>query len=216
MRAASASSTSSDSSRRSVSSASIVRFRLARGGLLDQRPHARQQLGEHALALAVFIAREQRRQLDRDAVGRLGRRGDLAARDRVDRVGIRRQVSLGVVLGAGALAQHVVREAQAGGGVGAAAARGSPSPCVGPALLPSPRRWFDRARTGGPAAGSRAPWRPPRSSRRGASAGRRRHRPRAGTSWTARSRWPRCRPASCAGRRPRSRRRTRRARAGRR
>ncbi len=92
-------------------------------GLLDQRPHARQQLGEHALALAVFIAREQRGQLDRDAVGRLGRRGDLSARDRVDRVGIRGQVSLGVVLGARALAQHVVREAQAGGGVGRAAAR---------------------------------------------------------------------------------------------
>lgn len=90
---------------------------VGRGGAFDQRPDTRQQRLEDTLALRVLVAREQRRELDRDAVAlhrraRTARRG--VGRDRVDRVQITRLVALGVGFGARALAQHVVAEAQHG------------------------------------------------------------------------------------------------------
>ena len=45
---------------------------VGRGRRFDELPHARLQLGEHALALRFFVAREQRAELDRDAVGAIG------------------------------------------------------------------------------------------------------------------------------------------------
>ena len=85
-----------------------------RGGL-DQLPHARQQLGKNALALRVFVAREQRAQLDRNAIGRLGSGPDRGAgSDGVDGIQVRGEIALRIGFGARAFAQHVVAEAQAG------------------------------------------------------------------------------------------------------
>ena len=80
--------------------------------LVDQRQHARQQLSEHALALGVFVAAEQRAELDRDAVGDPGRRGRSAPSDGRDRAAVAGQVGFSVALGARTLAQHVVAVAQ--------------------------------------------------------------------------------------------------------
>ena len=85
-----------------------VRF----GRRFDQRPDPRQQLGKHALALRVFVAREQRAELDRDAVGAVGAGRGAPVRDRGDRVRVRRDVAPRIGLGARALAEHVVAEAQ--------------------------------------------------------------------------------------------------------
>ena len=82
-------------------------------GRLDQLPDARQQLGEHALALRVLIARKQRTELDRDAVGHFRPGGVPGARNRTDRIQVGREVALRIGFGAGALAEHVVAEAQA-------------------------------------------------------------------------------------------------------
>ena len=84
---------------------------LRRG--LDELPRARQQFREDALALRIFVAREQRAELDRDAVGALGALGRSAVRDGVDRVQVRREIALRIGLGARAFAEHVVAEAQA-------------------------------------------------------------------------------------------------------
>ena len=85
---------------------------IRRGGGLDQRQHARQQLGEHALALQLLVAREQRPQLDRDAVAGFGRWRRAARCDGLDRMPVRRQIASCVGIGARAFAEHVVREAQ--------------------------------------------------------------------------------------------------------
>src|SRR5439155_25722165 len=58
---------------------------------LDELPHARQQLGKDALALRILVAREEGAQLDRDAVGTLRTGRDSTARDRLDRVAVRRE-----------------------------------------------------------------------------------------------------------------------------
>ncbi len=52
------------------------------GGLLHERPRTRQQLGKHTLALRLLVAREQGRQLDRDAVGPFRRRRRARPADR--------------------------------------------------------------------------------------------------------------------------------------
>ena len=83
------------------------------GGQVDKLPHARHELGEDALALRFLVAREQCRELDRDAVGLFRTADAAAAPDGGDRIGIRREIALGVALGARALAEHVVAEAQA-------------------------------------------------------------------------------------------------------
>jgi hypothetical protein len=68
----------------------------------------------HALALGVLVAGEERGELDRDAVAafRPHRGVALAPRDGGDRVQVAGLVALGIGLGAGALAQHVVGKAQ--------------------------------------------------------------------------------------------------------
>jgi hypothetical protein len=80
---------------------------------LDQLPDARQQLGRHARALRILVAREQRAQLDRDAVRRFRAAGVPRRGDRLDRVRVRRQIALRIRLGARPFAEHVVAEAQA-------------------------------------------------------------------------------------------------------
>jgi hypothetical protein len=90
---------------------------------VDQPAHARHELGKHAQALRLLVAREQRRELDRDAVaarrvaaiGAGARRGRSPARgDRADGVEVGVEVALGVALGACALAEHVVAEDEPG------------------------------------------------------------------------------------------------------
>ena len=81
-------------------------------GRLDQLPQARQQFGEDALALRVFVAREQRAELHRDAVGAFGIARHAPAGDRPDAVEVGRQVAPRIGLGARALTEHVVAEAQ--------------------------------------------------------------------------------------------------------
>ena len=83
-------------------------------GALAQAPHPRHQLGQDAFALGLFIARVQGTELDRDAVVEL--HGTVHARagaHRVDPVVVAGEVAQGVVVGAGAFAQHVVGELQA-------------------------------------------------------------------------------------------------------
>jgi hypothetical protein len=82
------------------------------GGQLDQLPHARQQLGKHALALQHLVAAEQRAELDGDAVRALRRLGAAAGADGLDGVDVSALVAARVVFGAGALAEHVVAEAE--------------------------------------------------------------------------------------------------------
>jgi hypothetical protein len=88
---------------------------VGRRGEVEQRDHARHQLLQHALALRVFVARVQGRQLDRDAVA-LHRRGTAALRrlcgDRADRAFVGCPIAQCVALAARALAEHVEREAQ--------------------------------------------------------------------------------------------------------
>ena len=83
-------------------------------GQLDKAAHARQQFCKHAFVLRVFVAREQRTQLDRDAVGLHRRHRHAPPGNGLQGVGVAGQVALGVALGAGAFTQHVVAEAQAG------------------------------------------------------------------------------------------------------
>jgi hypothetical protein len=87
-------------------------------GRVDQLQQARQQLGVHPRALRALVAREQRRQLDRDAVALLGpvggRKAGAGRGDRRDRLAVGRQVAPRVLVAARALAQHVEREAQPG------------------------------------------------------------------------------------------------------
>ena len=83
----------------------------ARSGV-DQRRDARHEFGEDTFALRVFVAREQRAQLDRDAVGVFGPVAARAFGDGGNRVLVRRQITLRVALGACAFAEHVVGEAQ--------------------------------------------------------------------------------------------------------
>ena len=95
---------------------------VRRGGGLDELPHPRLQFGEDALALGFLVAREERAQLDGDAVGRHRRLGALPAGNARDGVGVAGEVAPGVALGARAFAQHVVAETQVR--LGLALARG--------------------------------------------------------------------------------------------
>lgn len=82
---------------------------------LAQQPHARHQLAQHAVALRVLVARMQRAELDRDTVVALGRGGGIGALgDRGDGAGVALEVAQRVLVGARALAEHVVAEAQGG------------------------------------------------------------------------------------------------------
>ena len=85
------------------------------GRQLAQVPCARHQLGQDAVALAIFVARMQRAQLDRDAVvaSRIAA-GLRCLRNRRDRTAVAFEVLHRVGFGAGAFAQHVVGEAQVG------------------------------------------------------------------------------------------------------
>ena len=85
------------------------------GGEVEQRNQAWHQFAHHAVALRVFVARVQCRQLDRDAVALRG--GGVAAlrrlrRDRADRAVVGREVAQRIAFGARAFAQHVERKAQ--------------------------------------------------------------------------------------------------------
>ena len=82
---------------------------------LAQGPHSRHQLAHDALVLEVFVAWMQRAEFDGDAVV-LGRRCVRigGASDGSDGVLVAGQVTQGVGVGAGALAQHVVAETQIG------------------------------------------------------------------------------------------------------
>ena len=88
--------TSSDSSSRSASSASMVRFRSCRLGGPRQLDQARGELLQDTIALARVVARMERGKLDRDArpVGETPASGRLA--DRRDRIGIGAKIALGV------------------------------------------------------------------------------------------------------------------------
>ena len=89
-------------------------------GQLSQFQYARHQVGHHACALGMLVARVQRGELDRDARCRI----DIAVRaaaaclvvtaDRVDRATVILQVTLGVLHGQRAFAEHVERIAVAG------------------------------------------------------------------------------------------------------
>ena len=79
---------------------------------IDERNHARHQLGEHTSALRVLAAREQGRQLDRDAVALERILAAAGLGDGRDRALVRRQVALRIALGARAFAEHVVGKAQ--------------------------------------------------------------------------------------------------------
>ena len=107
--------TSSDSSSRSASSASTVKFscRLARH--LREFEQVGHQFLHHPVALGRDVARMQRRQLDRNA--HPGRQRFLAGRlaDRDDGVGVGFLVAPGIGRRARALAQHVEGMAIAGG-----------------------------------------------------------------------------------------------------
>ena len=155
----------------------MVRLMSARAAQLDQLPHARQQLGEHALALRVLVAREQRRQLDRDAVARrlpgaMSRAPPCAARrSRSIALAYDAEIAQRVALGARAFAQHV--EAESAAAAGSCALRGG--------LVQRLADRGGRARTGGRAAGSPARWPRPPSARPGARAGRAARRRRAGS-----------------------------------
>ena len=93
-------------------------------GQIDQGLHARHEFVEHATALRFLVTREQRAQLDGDAVrafgaartGRICPASPAAAGqiDGADRRRIRRQVALRVGFGSRAFAEHVVAEAQTG------------------------------------------------------------------------------------------------------
>ena len=86
---------------------------IGRGSALAQQPDAGHQLPHHALVLGVFVARVQCAELDRDAVV-LARRALRVggARDRGDGVVVAGEVAQCVIVGAGALAQHVEAETQ--------------------------------------------------------------------------------------------------------
>jgi hypothetical protein len=89
----------------------MVRLMLARA----EAPHARHQLGQHALALRVLVARVQGAQLDGDAVIRFHRAvGAGAFGDGLDGIRVAGKVAQRVALGARAFAQHVVREPEVG------------------------------------------------------------------------------------------------------
>ena len=93
---------------------------------LRQFQHRRGQFGQHPRALGVFVAREQRRELDRDArCGEyIGALEAAAAADGVDRVAVGLQVAPGVVHRQRAFAEHVERIAVAGIGALARARQG--------------------------------------------------------------------------------------------
>ena len=79
----------------------------ARGGGRRQPPEARQEFGEHALALGERVARVQRRELDgHRRIG--GVAFTLCRRERFDRVRVGLEVSVRGPRVAGALAEHVV------------------------------------------------------------------------------------------------------------
>ena len=75
---------------------------------------ARQQLAHHAALLGAAVARVQRRQLDRNARPFMDAAPVRGLADGVDGLFVRRQVALGVLLGDGGFAQHVVGIAKAG------------------------------------------------------------------------------------------------------
>ena len=86
------------------------------GRPIDQATHARHELGEHAAALRLLIARKECRELDRNAVGVFRASAGAGFGDRTDRAGVRGQIAFRVALGARTLAQHVVAEAKRGHG----------------------------------------------------------------------------------------------------
>ena len=98
--------TSSESSSRSASSASMVNCRSC--ALRDPREidHARRQLGENARARQGLETRMQRGEFDRNP-GRAGRGGGGRSADRLDRMRIGVEILRGVGRGAGAFAEHV-------------------------------------------------------------------------------------------------------------
>ena len=79
-----------------------------------QLKQARQQLGHHAVALGAAVARVQRRQLDRNARPFMNAAPVRRLADGMNRLLVRRQVALGVLLGDGGFAQHVVGIAKTG------------------------------------------------------------------------------------------------------
>jgi hypothetical protein len=89
---------------------------VAAARALHQRLHARHELGHHALALRVFVARMQRGELDGDARAaedgrRRGRAFHAMRGDGIDGALVSREVAPGVGRGEGRFAQHVVRMA---------------------------------------------------------------------------------------------------------
>ena len=88
----------------------VERHRDARAGrALGERLDPRQELGEHAALLRHFVARMQRRELDRDARPCLDRSCAVrGAPHRVDRLLVRGEIALGIAGGARRLAEHVV------------------------------------------------------------------------------------------------------------
>ena len=87
------------------------------GGKIDELAHPRHELGEHPRTLCLLVAREQRRELDRDAVGVFRATAGARPGDGTDRSGVRGEVAHGVALAARALAEHVVAEAKRGRGL---------------------------------------------------------------------------------------------------
>ena len=79
------------------------------GRLLAQAPDARHQLGQHAPALRILVARMQGAELDGNAVVALGRAAGIAmAGNKFNRVAIAFQVAQGIGIGARTLTQHVI------------------------------------------------------------------------------------------------------------
>ena len=79
------------------------------GGLLAQSPDAWHEFLHHALALGIFVARVQGTELDADAIVVLGPgRGIGVLGNVVDRVAVALQIAQRILIGACALAQHVV------------------------------------------------------------------------------------------------------------
>ena len=174
---------------------------VGRGGEVEQRRQARHQLGHHARVVRVFVARVQRRQLDRDAVAfectvrrrrlpahRLAARRWRGSPCRTNRGSAARRARC-------ARPRRACRTKSAVAAARAAASR----------LRRALRRCCGRARTGGRAAGSRARWLRPPFARPGARANRAARRPRATSVWPARSHWTTAWPTNDAASRRRRR-----------